>query len=760
MTRKQVLEFAKKNKKTLALIGVTILTFSIIFGIFSFFELLCLSLLFYVSMSLLKIKSTAIETNLVLKQLDFKINKIQVSSKNIQDNLDNQNRLTFSKTKPLQNLLEQKSLFESLKNKFEQPEEKQNKPKKPNKKILSSLDTCLKEAQKQEHKELLDNRKKDIRTIEMEIQKLKETSQVIENQIAFKERKILSEEARSLKLGFNLLSIASWQEHLDKDENSSNELIKIIKFLADSAIFNERNKTKVLDKALRNYYRKEENISLFTNTIDYVLRESNLITAAYYACIKIIESNSSTPYAKYLYLLCHNNQELKPEQQERLSYILGKIKLEQLSIPKSCHIKTTHYKAEEKTLFYVLHNSEPYMSFGYASRSRGMITALQEEGYKIFGVTRLGFPHDRMTLKEKIPIQSQTPIEDHLDKITYLRMFPDDGKGLSQKPLDTYCEEAKKALTKLAYLKKPSVIIAASNFYTALPAILAARELKIPFIYEVRGLWEVTRYSHTPSWKDTHEYNFYKKMETKIALAADKVITLTQSMKDLIEERCDDKITVDIVPNAVNPKTATIFDDKDKELKEKFKIKEEDKVIGFIGSIVSYEGLNLLVDAATQLKEYNIKYLLVGTGAYLEELKNYTQLQKVEHLFIFTGKVPHSEVSRYYSLIDLIVLPRLSLPVCELVSPLKPFEAMAHKKLVLMSNVKAMKEFTLPGVNGFLFEKENLESLASQIKEILFSEVDHRKTRESSREWVLENRTWQGVSKKISSIIDQLQQET
>lgn len=568
------------------------------------------------------------------------------------------------------------------------------------------------------------------------------------------QRKEIKEIASSFKAQINALSIKEWQQFLNETELSSEKLSRLLRFLATSFCFTEEGKKRLISKAFK-LYSEKETADKFLALADFILKITALPIVSYYALQKSLESKNYKDLESYLHHCLLYQSELGQAQRERLNFILGELRILKMKVPPSAKKKISHYKGDAEKIFYVLHNSEPYMTFGYASRARGVMTALEKEGYKVYGVTRLGFPHDRYDLKDKLPLPEDTPLEDRVGELDYLRLLSKDGKGLFEKPLDDYIFEAKEALVKLACLKKPSKIIAASNFYTAFPALLAARELGIPFVYEVRGFWEVTRYSRDPSWQDSYAHHFYETMENKIVMASDKVFTLTEAMKDLIKKRSGGEITAELVPNAVTPRKE-VSSKKDKELAKKLGIKENTKVIGFIGSVVEYEGLNLLAEAACSLKEKDCQFLIVGAGAYLEELKTLTKKLGVEEKFIFTGRVPHSEVFSYYSLIDLVTLPRLSLPVCELVSPLKPFEAMAEKKLLLMSDVAAMKEFTKPGLNGFLFEKGNLESFLRQIHKILFSDERFEKTKESARDWVLQNRTWDITAKKINHLLKNL----
>jgi hypothetical protein len=176
------------------------------------------------------------------------------------------------------------------------------------------------------------------------------------------------------------------------------------------------------------------------------------------------------------------------------------------------------------------------------------------------------------------------------------------------------------------------------------------------------------------------------------------------------------------------------------------------KVIGYIGSVVDYEGLDLLMRAVAQLRDRGVTgfgALVVGDGAVLDNVKAVAAELGVTDLVVFTGRVPHEEVEDYYSVVDVAPFPRKSLPVTEMVSPLKPFEAMAMNKIVVASNVAALAEIIVEGVNGFLFQKDSVDALTDTLERILAPDFENRL---SPRDWVAGNRDWN----QLSGIVDEL----
>lgn len=398
-----------------------------------------------------------------------------------------------------------------------------------------------------------------------------------------------------------------------------------------------------------------------------------------------------------------------------------------------------NYEPIKNKVFYLLHNRLPYNSGGYATRSHGLLTGVYKYKWNMHGVSRLGYPCD------KIPDKKYNFL-DIIDEIPYHPLI--NGEiGLGKLPLKDYLIAYTKELLELAKIEKPVIIHAASNFMNGVVGNYVAKCLGIKSVYEVRGLWEITRISRQPEWKDTEYYNLMVKMEAEAAKGADIVFTLTEALKDEMIARGVDGSKIIILPNGVTSERFSPLS-KNKVLEKSLDL-ENKIVIGYIGSVVAYEGLEYLVLAVKLMVQKgitNISVLIVGDGAVLDFIKDEVAKADLSQYFIFTGRVPHEEVEDYYSLVDITPFPRKGQPVCEMVSPLKPFEAMAMEKAVLSSNVNALKEIVKDGFNGLLFEKDNVEDLANKL-EILVNDNELRKRLgENARKWTIENRDWKVIS--------------
>ncbi|WP_090143177.1 glycosyltransferase family 4 protein [Limnohabitans sp. DM1] len=421
--------------------------------------------------------------------------------------------------------------------------------------------------------------------------------------------------------------------------------------------------------------------------------------------------------------------------------------LDQLTVvpPKS---SKPAYKPNPNCSLFFYYSCLPYQSNGYAVRTHGIMEGLSTLNRQNICYSRPGYPWD---VKSDIAVNDY----DQVHNVLY-RHLP--GVNLFTLEIDTYIESATNIIEAIAKNNKAAVLHAASNYINALPVLLAARRLGIPFVYEVRGLWEITNDSKVNfDWTKSEVYEFDSKYEALIVSHADKIIPITHGLKDELVERGGDAARMVIAPNGVNMDEFELVKP-DMVLAEKIGINSKVPTIGFVGSFVAYEGLDDLIDAASIIKDSGIKFnlLLVGDGSEYEVLKKKVDQKKLNDQVFLTGRVPHDNVPSYYSLIDIAPFPRKPLKVCELVSPLKPFEAMAMGKAVLVSDVAAMKEFVTNGVNGYTFRKGSVESLASSLTNLLLNIEQTKQVGSKARTWVAEHRTWLGSARIINSVHNEL----
>lgn len=409
------------------------------------------------------------------------------------------------------------------------------------------------------------------------------------------------------------------------------------------------------------------------------------------------------------------------------------------------------YEARRDHVLYLLHNSLPHHSGGYATRTHGLLTELNRSGWDVDGVTRLGYPYDMPGMADvpDLPAQERVGLVDYHHLLT--------GRQIEKKnPMFDYTERYAEQLLPLARSERPAIIHGASNHWNGLTAVKVARLLGIPSVYEVRGLWEVTRGSRDPQWARSDQYTYIARMEADAAKGATRVLAITEALKAELVDRGVDSEKITLVPNGVDTQRFTPIP-RDETLAQSLGVAGK-TVIGYVGTVVDYEGLDLLLAAAHELRRTREDFhvLIVGDGAQLDELRALATKDGLDDIITFTGRVPHDEVERYYSLIDITPFPRLPLPVCEIVSPLKPFEAMAMGKAVVASDVAALAEIVTPEANGLLHTKGSADSLREQLARLLDDPALTREIGQRSRDWVVENRDWRGLSELIAQIYGEL----
>ena len=403
-------------------------------------------------------------------------------------------------------------------------------------------------------------------------------------------------------------------------------------------------------------------------------------------------------------------------------------------------------------VLYVLHNSLPYNSGGYATRGHGLMCGVKELGWDVQVVTRRGYPHDRTGMQDS-PTDSLQIVED----IPYHRLIELE-KGYGQINIAAYLQLYADDLAQKVLELRPSIIHAASNHLNGLVANAVGKHFSIPSIYEVRGLWEITRISRQPEFESSEYFQMMSSLEASSASEADYTFAITHALGKEIRSRSNQINEVGFLPNGVHS-DRFVPKPQNSQLKTNLGIEQDTTVLGYIGSLVSYEGLDLLLESLPMVKEQTqskFKLLIVGDGAYMNKLQTLSESLGLDNDVIFTGRVPHEEVEDYYSIVDIAPFPRLPLPVTEMVSPLKPFEAMAMEKAVLASSVDALVEIVDHNTTGLIFEKGSKSDLADKIVDLIDDRMLRQNLGEKARIWVCENRDWSSISETLGDIYSRL----
>ena len=398
--------------------------------------------------------------------------------------------------------------------------------------------------------------------------------------------------------------------------------------------------------------------------------------------------------------------------------------------------KSEPISSSGKRVIYHASQSMPHTSSGYAIRTHGLTSSLNSKGYDVDVYLRNGYPLDRTDFKG-----DTVNATEEIENVSYYfsHQNPQDSSLINYQEI--YNFNSLKKYEEMAISR----------------LIKAAKALGVPSIYEIRGFWHLTQSTKREGYDSSDHYRLSERFEIETAKESDYVFTITQALKDILVENGVDEDRITVLPNAVDSSKFNMAP-KDKKLESKLGF-EGKVVIGYIGSFVEYEGLDLLLEACSILKEKHgdiFRLLLVGDGDTMQLLRRTARFLQLEDQVIFTGRIPHDDVQRYYSLIDIAPLPRKGLRVCELVSPLKPFEAMGAGKVLITSSVQALAEIVQDGVTGMVFEKDNSGDLALKLETAILDEELRKKIGGNANKWVIENHSWDVISQRVTSLYDKI----
>lgn len=298
-------------------------------------------------------------------------------------------------------------------------------------------------------------------------------------------------------------------------------------------------------------------------------------------------------------------------------------------------------------------------------------------------------------------------------------------------------------LEDVARTVRPDILHAHSPALNAIPALRVGRRLGIPVVYEVRAFWEDAAVNHGTSRENGLRYRLTRRLETHALRQVDHVTTICGGLRRDIIARGIPESRITVIPNAVDVDAFQPGGAADPELRRSLNL-DGCRVLGFIGSFYAYEGLDLLLDAFPLIREQasDVRILLVGGGFQDAMLKAQAERLGIVDQVIFTGRVPHDRVQGYYDLVDLLVYPRRSIRLTELVTPLKPLEAMAQGRLLVASDVGGHRELIRDGETGWLFRAGDPHALAERVLQTLSERDRWEQVRAAGRRYVETERNW------------------
>lgn len=338
-----------------------------------------------------------------------------------------------------------------------------------------------------------------------------------------------------------------------------------------------------------------------------------------------------------------------------------------------------------------------------------------------------------------------TALEETVDGFRFYRTAPAHGylsgiPGLGEIAL---MRETASRLRQVVKHVRPDVLHVHSPVLNALPALWVGRRVGLPVVYEVRAFWEDGAVDHGTSTEGGLRYRLTRGLETYALKRVDAITTICEGLRNDIVARGipTDKVTV--IPNAVDADDFSPGGVPDESLKHQLGLRGA-RVIGYIGSFYAYEGLDTLIAALPRILEHapDVRLLLAGGGPQEAALKQQAALLGLEDKIVFAGRVPHAEIKHHYDLIDLLVYPRHSNRITELVTPMKPLEAMAMGKLLIASDVGGHQELIRNCLANSLFRAGDAKDLARSALALLQSPELWPALRSSARRFVIRERNW------------------
>ncbi len=399
-------------------------------------------------------------------------------------------------------------------------------------------------------------------------------------------------------------------------------------------------------------------------------------------------------------------------------------------------------------ILHLLTNSLPYREAGYTVRAQNVARCQIEAGLDPRMATRAGFPGNEGVRR--------APATSVVDGVTYHRILPDLDPAT---PIDRLIEANAKAAKVLVEGLRPAVLQPASNHVNAQVALALRDRYGIPVVYEVRGFLEETwRSRASADVADSDRYRASREVETACMREADAVVTLSETMRqDILARGGTDPECVVVVPNAVDV-DRFLPGVRDPALAASLGIGDE-PVIGYISSFTGYEGIRYLIEATAELRRRGrrLRCLLVGDGEERAALQIVARAAGVDDgTVIFTGRVPHDRILDYYRLIDVFVVPRTNDRVSQLVTPLKPYEAMAMERALVVSGVGALLEIVVDGETGRSFTPEDAVALADVVEPLLDDPAERARLGRAARIWVTEHRTWHMNGSRYRALYERL----
>jgi len=299
---------------------------------------------------------------------------------------------------------------------------------------------------------------------------------------------------------------------------------------------------------------------------------------------------------------------------------------------------------------------------------------------------------------------------------------------------------------------KPDIIHAHTPYRVGMPAMLVAKELGIPFVYEMRGIWEDTAVANG-RWKNKgFAYNRFRRMENKVLTNANRVFCISETLRAEAISRGVSSEQITVVNNAVGNSISRDFNGREingfDETLKRLNKSEDSVVVGYIGSIQPLEGLDLLAESVAVLKKRgkDVRFLVISGSKGKKEFVEKCEALGIADISEITGPFPPIDIGAFYQLIDIFGVCRPpGFRVTELVTPVKPFESMYSGTATVVSDLPALKEIVKHEETGMNFIAGDVNSLADNIERLIDDVELRNRLSTNAMKWIEEERMWSKI---------------
>lgn len=402
----------------------------------------------------------------------------------------------------------------------------------------------------------------------------------------------------------------------------------------------------------------------------------------------------------------------------------------------------TPYAPDAGSLLYVAASALPYHMSGYVTRTHEVMCALRSARPNVHVMTRPGYPWDRRDRLGETAGPASEVETTQVESITYTHTRAPS----NMRPVLQYAMQAAQAVAQVAQRHRVAVIHAASNHVNALPALLAARQLGVPFQYEMRGLWELTRSARRPRYEETQGFRQGLQLEGLVASHADRLFVISEQLRCYAQAHWPIQAErVALLPNCVDPARFLPADPLD----------VEPDTIGYAGSLISYEGLDTLIDAVGRLWRdgRRVTVTLIGHGEAEADLRAQVARAGLTDLVLFMGRMAPTDARAYLARCALVCIPRKPFDVCRIVPPIKLVEALALGRPVVCADLPVLRDEFGEHPAGWFFKAGDAADLAKTLGRALSDRAALDQTGARARQYAVAHRSWSAYIQNVLPVL-------